>query len=316
MLDSLRRLRARSAFALVLLGSAVMLPAQGAVSIRILDHDAYLSASAGRSLALEDFEGFPSGRQPTDQIRLRHGLVYEGTDVSITIGDQALTGDILQPRVFRGFPRGTSLFACAFPLIQRQDEYDILIETVGGTTLFLDHERGARFRDDRFGPVGGFLAVQVEGDALARISFQATSGSGGPGAGGGGTGNYSFDDVTIDLVPTADLGGGCPGAAAPAVTPLPTLQSAGRIACPATLGACSGNALVLVGPPDPTPFTLPSALGCGTCTLMIVQAWDALPDPFTVPAGLPIGLQFSAQCGCVLGGCVGLSAAVRVTIGG
>lgn len=174
-----------------------------------LDRAGFQAALAGLDVAIDDLESYAPGAVASP-FALANGLTYTADDpVIASAPDQQLFAgaSILGQRVFSGFPSGATVFGVEL-FLQPTDDYDVVVTTVGGATLELLQQDG-----DRFGGTAGFFGVLVTGgDAIASVSFQATTtNGGGPGGGGGGVGNYSFDDVAIAGESLAQSGVG-PGA--------------------------------------------------------------------------------------------------------
>lgn len=131
-------------------------------------------------------------------------------------------------------------------------------------------------------------------------------------------GSGQFDvSIGVDLVgPLPPVG--CPGAGSPILLGAASAASGFTVACPTMQQPCVGPRLLFFGMRG-VPFEVPAGLGCGTCTFAIIPSWGSVADSLTVGPGLPVGMEFWTQCGCVAqpgGGlpCVDLSNATRVTV--
>ena len=186
-----RHLPAHTAWVIAL--AMVFCPEGGSAALLELDRGAFNSARSGLPLFVEDFEGLAGSLYPAP-LTLSNGLSYAapspailtGTGKQLTEGSSQLTA----ARMFSNFAATASLFGIDLQL-EDGDEYDVVVETVGGDRLELLGERGNAFN--------GLFGVQVTGDSLLQISFVSTGdGGSGPGNGGGGIANYYMDNVTVD----------------------------------------------------------------------------------------------------------------------
>lgn len=169
-----------------------------------LDRDEFNAAASGQTMHVDDFESLSFGPQPVP-MTTSNGLLLN-FDAPFIIGS-ASNGSVLinnsvpleAPRTFTGFAPDATLLGMDV-LLSTDDEYTVTVKTASGDVFVLEQERGQQF--------DGFFGVRVIGDAIVRVTFQASSGSSGPGGSGGGIGNYGFDNIAVNAVTPPVV---CPG---------------------------------------------------------------------------------------------------------
>lgn len=157
-----------------------------AAPIELTDFDEWTTLTAGLTTITETFEGFDPGPHASPLV-LANGTYSTNTpqissSPPVCVDDKCLTDshDIRSPRTFSAFPAGTTFWASLeVDTIDFRDVFEITVTGGSGTSVFT-HTLGSfvGFHD----PMG-----------LTSISFRNL-----------GNGNYSFDDVTIALVPVPE----------------------------------------------------------------------------------------------------------------
>ncbi|MCA8943476.1 MAG: hypothetical protein KDB80_13010 [Planctomycetes bacterium] len=117
------------------------------------------------------------------------------------------------------------------------------------------------------------------------------------------------------------IGGGCPGETSTACIGTPSSSNGFSITCSNIIGnVCFGGPpVIMFGRCLTSPLTLPASLTCGACDLLVSPVWGTTGSPLTIAPGLPVGLTFCVQCGCVAsdGGslCLNLSGGSKIIVG-
>lgn len=180
------------------------LPALAQAAIIELDRRDFTDATAATKLQVEDFEGLPQG--PIEApVPLSNGMIYSSAAPWISApapGFTSLTSEspITAPRTFIVVEPGVNLFAADL-FMQKDDEYQVTVTTVGGDKLTISARRGDKFES--------FFGVRITNDTLQSVTFTAVGGSAGPGDTGAGIGNYAFDAVAVGtyVPPTSGTSG-------------------------------------------------------------------------------------------------------------